>query len=107
MNNNITIDSWIEETISSTKPLTKRKLLKNIKKDDIIITSEISRIGRNLLQVMSILNNLLSTGAKILTIKNRFKLGDDISSKIFAFDFRLSAEFERKFHLNSSNVSKY
>ena len=97
--NNITIDYWIEETISSTKPLTKRKLgklLKNIKKDDLIITSEISRIGRNLLQVMSILNNLLSIGAKILTIKDRFKLGDDISSKILAFAFGLSAEIERK-----------
>ena len=98
-NNNIAIDYWIEETISSTKDLSKRKLgklLKKIKKDDLIITSEISRIGRNLLQVMGILNNLLSTGAKILTIKDRFKLGDDISSKIFAFAFGLSAEIERK-----------
>ena len=98
-NNNIAIDYWIEETISSTKDLSKRKLgklLKKIKKDDLIITSEISRIGRNLLQVMGILNNLLSTGAKILTIKDRFKLGDDISSKILAFAFGLSAEIERK-----------
>jgi len=45
---------------------------------------------------MGILNNLLSTGAKILTIKDRFKLGDDISSKILAFAFGLSAEIERK-----------
>ena len=55
----ISIDKWITETISGTKDFEKRKLgklLKKLKKGDILICSEISRLGRNLLQIMPILN---------------------------------------------------
>lgn len=96
---NIVIDEWIEETISSTKDLQKRKLgklIKKVKKDDLIVASELSRLGRNLLQVMGILNNLLNTDARVWTIKDNYKLGDDIPSKVLAFAFGLSAEIERK-----------
>jgi DNA invertase Pin-like site-specific DNA recombinase len=97
--NNIVIDEWIEETISSTKDLQKRKLgklIRRVRKDDLIIASELSRLGRNLLQVMGILNNLLNTDARVWTIKDNYKLGDDIPSKVLAFAFGLSAEIERK-----------
>ncbi len=96
---NIVIDEWIEETVSSMQDLQKRKLgklIKKIKKDDLIIASELSRLGRNLLQVMGILNNLLNTDARVWTIKDNYKLGDDIPSKVLAFAFGLSAEIERK-----------
>lgn len=94
----ITIDKWITETISGTKDFEKRKLgkiLKNIKQDDILICSEISRLGRNLLQIMTILNFCLQKNAKIWTIKDNYRLGSDIQSKILAFAFSLSAEIER------------
>ncbi|MBP3397890.1 MAG: master DNA invertase Mpi family serine-type recombinase [Alphaproteobacteria bacterium] len=94
----IIIDVWIEETISSTKDLSKRKLgrlLKRINKDDLIIASELSRLGRNLLQVMSILHHCMDVGAKIWTIKDNYRLGSDITSKVLAFAFGLSAEIER------------
>ena len=92
------IDCWIEETISSTKDLNKRKLgrlLRRIQKDDLIIASELSRLGRNLLQVMSILHHCMDVGAKIWTIKDNYRLGSDITSKVLAFAFGLSAEIER------------
>lgn len=63
--NNIHIDKWIEETISSRKSLEERKLgklLKKLKPDDILIASELSRLGRNLLQVMSILHHCMNIG---------------------------------------------
>lgn len=97
-NNNISIDKWIEETISSKKDLDKRKLgklLKRIKPDDIIIASELSRLGRNLLQVMSILHHCMNIGCQVWTIKDNYKLGADIQSKVLAFAFGLSAEIER------------
>lgn len=97
--NNMHIDEWIEETISSTAKLNKRKLgklIKKIKKDDLIVASELSRLGRNLLQVMGMLNKLLDRDARVWTIKDGYKLGDDISSKVLAFAFGLSAEIERK-----------
>ena len=97
-NNNINIDKWIEETISSRKSLEERKLgklLKKIKQDDIIIASELSRLGRNLLQVMSILHHCMNIGCQVWTIKDNYKLGSDIQSKVLAFAFGLSAEIER------------
>jgi len=97
--NNLAIDEWIVETISSAEHLKKRKLCRLIKKvgrNDLIITSELSRLGRNLMQVMGILNNLMDAGAKVWTIKDNYRLGDDIHSKVLAFAFGLSAEIERK-----------
>ncbi len=94
----LVIDCWIEETISATKDLNKRKLgrlLKRIQKDDLIIASELSRLGRNLLQIMSILHHCMDIGAKIWTIKDNYRLGADITSKVLAFAFGLSAEIER------------
>ncbi len=94
----IKIDKWIEESISSRKSLEERKLgkiLKKIKKEDIIIASELSRLGRNLLQVMSILHLCLQKECKIWTIKDNYRLGADIQSKVLAFAFSLSAEIER------------
>jgi len=97
--NNIVIDEWIEETVSSVQDLRKRKLGRLIgraREGDLIIASELSRLGRNLLQVMGILNHLMATGVRVWTIKDGYKLGDDISSKVLAFAFGLSAEIERK-----------
>lgn len=94
----ISIDDWIEETISGTKNYSKRKLgiiLKRIKKDDLIICSELSRLGRSLFMIMDILNICLSKEARVWTIKDNYKLGDDIQSKVLAFAFGLSAEIER------------
>lgn len=95
---NMVIDKWIEETISSTVDLNKRKLgrlIKRIGKDDLIIASELSRLGRNLLQIMSILHYCMDIGACVWTIKDNYRLGSDITSKVLAFAFGLSAEIER------------
>src|SRR5574344_387123 len=96
--NNVNIDKWIEETISATKDMDKRKLgklLKKVKKGDILIASELSRLGRNLLQVMSILHHCMDIGCQVWTIKDNYRLGTDIQSKVLAFAFGLSAEIER------------
>lgn len=96
--NNFVIDGWIEETISGTKNYDKRqlgKLLKKVKKDDVIICSELSRLGRNLFMIMEILNICMNKGCKVWTIKDNYRLGDDIESKVLAFAFGLSAEIER------------
>lgn len=94
----LSIDGWIEETISGTKSYNKRQLgtlLKRIKKDDLIICAELSRLGRNLFMIMEILNICMTKEAKVWTIKDNYRLGDDIQSKVLAFAFGLSAEIER------------
>jgi DNA invertase Pin-like site-specific DNA recombinase len=96
--NNIAIDEWIKETISGTKTPDKRKLgglLERIKEGDLIICAELSRLGRSLFMIMSILNQLMKINAKVWTIKDNYRLGDDIQSKVLAFAFGLSAEIER------------
>ena len=94
----LTIDGWIEETISGTKNYNKRalgKLLNRIVKDDLIICTELSRLGRNLFMIMEILNICMTKESRVWTIKDNYRLGDDIQSKVLAFAFGLSAEIER------------
>lgn len=94
----IKVDCWIEETISGTKDVDKRKLgelLERLKKGDVLICSELSRLGRNLLMIMSILNECMKNDIQVWTIKDNYRLGNDISSKVLAFAFGLSAEIER------------
>ena len=96
--NNLVIDGWIEETISGTKSYNKRelgKLLKRVQKDDLIICAELSRLGRNLFMIMEILNICMSKECRVWTIKDNYRLGEDIQSKVLAFAFGLSAEIER------------
>lgn len=94
----IVIDEWIEETISATKKLEQRKfgqLLKKMKKGDVLIVSELSRMGRNLMQIMKILHDCMEKDIQVFTIKERYELGNNINSKVLAFAFGLSAEIER------------
>lgn len=94
----IQIDRWIEETISGTVSLDKRnlgKLLKCVKPGDSIICSELSRLGRSMFMIMSILNSLMEQNVAVYTVKEGYKLGQDLQSKVLAFAFSISAEIER------------
>lgn len=97
-NNNIKIDEWVEETISSRKALKNRRLgelLEKLQEGDIIIATEISRLGRSLLEVMGILQTCLNKNCQVITIKENYHLGNDIQSQVLAFAFGLSAQIER------------
>jgi DNA invertase Pin-like site-specific DNA recombinase len=96
--NGMVVNHWFEETISGTKGVDKRelgKLLKKMRKEDILICSELSRLGRNLLMIMGILNECMNRDIQVWTIKDNYRLGSDINSKVLAFAFGLSAEIER------------
>lgn len=92
------IRRYISETISGTKAYAKRqlgRLLRHLKKGDIVIASELSRLGRSFYMIMEILNICLTKGCTVITIKDSFVLDNDIESKVLAFAFGLSAEIER------------
>lgn len=96
--NNLTIDIWVEETISSGKKLSDRKLGKlipKLKSGDILITTEISRLARSLMELMGILQTCLERDCQVWTLKENFRLGTDIQSKVLAFAFGLSAELSK------------
>lgn len=98
LKNNFKIDGWIEETISGTKAYDKRRLgelLDIVMPNDLIVCAELSRLGRNLFMIMEILNVCMSKECRVWTIKDNYRLGEDIQSKVLAFAFGISAEIER------------
>lgn len=89
---------WVSETISGTKAPDKRKLgglIEIVQKDDTIIVTELSRLGRSLMMILNVLQSLLDKGVNVVSIKEGYSLGDNIQSKVIAFAFGLSAEVER------------
>lgn len=95
----LSIDQWIEETVSGTKKVDHRKLgpsLNAMQNADLLIVSELSRLGRNLMEVMSILHTCMEKEVKVFTVKEKYELGNNINSKVLAFAFSLSADIERQ-----------
>jgi len=93
------IEEWCEETVSGTKRYTDRllgPLLDRLQKGDTLVVTEISRLGRSLMEIMTILNLLLEREIQVFTCKEQFELGDNINSKVLAFAFGLAAEIERE-----------
>jgi len=92
------VHEWVEETISGTIEINQRELgslLNQLKKNDVLICSELSRLGRSLFMIMDVLNQCMKKEIHVWTIKDNYRLGTDISSKVLAFAFGLSAEIER------------
>ena len=88
----------MSESVSGTKSFEKRilgRMIRKMGKGDMLICTEISRLGRNMLMIMSILNICSSKGISIHSIKDNFDLSDNINSQIIAFAFALAAEIER------------
>ena len=89
---------WYSETISGTKQPEKRelgKLLCIVKEGDVIIVTEISRLGRSMVMIMNVLDNCLKQKVKVIAIKENFILDNSIACKALMFAFGLSAEIER------------
>ena len=67
---NLTVDGWIEETISGTKNYDKRKLgelLQDVVPGDLILCSELSRLGRSLFMIMEILSLCMTKECRVWT----------------------------------------
>ena len=89
----------VEETISGKKSWKKRQLgnlVDKLQKGDILIITELSRLGRSMLEIMELLSILLRKGVELHVIKNRQILKDDLQSKVFAMAFSIAAEIERE-----------
>ena len=97
-NHHITNLTFISENISGTKDPSKRKLgilLNTVQQGDLIVITELSRLGRSLMMILDTLQFLLNKGVKVIAIKEGYELGDNVQSKVLAFAFGLSAEIER------------
>lgn len=96
----LNIEKYIEDSgISGAIDPKNRALgniLKKLRPGDVIICSELSRLGRKLFMIMRILEHCMNVGARVYTVKDGYELGDNIQSKVLAFAFGLSAEIERE-----------
>ena len=96
--NGMVVDRWVTEIVSGKKVYSGRKLgrlISRMKKGDTIIVSEVSRLSRNLTDILTIMGNCLKKGINIYTVKERYRFDDSINSKILCFAFGLVAEIER------------
>jgi len=90
---------FIEEAVSGKVSWKNRKLkdlIDNLKTGDNLIVAEMSRLGRSMLEIMELLNILLSKGVNVYVVKGNYELKDDIQSKVLAFAFSLASEIERE-----------
>jgi DNA invertase Pin-like site-specific DNA recombinase len=90
--------TFIEEIISGKVSWRDRKLagvLNELKKGDSIIVSELSRLGRSMLECMEILSIATSKEIKIFSVKGNWNLDSSLQSKILAMAFSMAAEIER------------
>lgn len=96
--NGLNIDKWYMETVSGKVSTKERKLaglLDQMKPGDCLIVTEISRLSRTLLEIMTILNSCIKKGVVLYSTKEGYVFQNDINSKVLGFAFGLMAEIER------------
>jgi DNA invertase Pin-like site-specific DNA recombinase len=89
---------FIEEKVSGKTPWRKRQIapvLEELQDKDTIIVSELSRLGRSMLECMEILSIATQKGINIFAVKGNWHLDHSIQSKIIAMAFSMAAEIER------------
>ena len=100
---NIKIDDFLEIQISSRKIPHERKIdsLLNLEQGNLLIVSEMSRIGRSVGEVVTTIDRIVAAGIQFISIKENIKIKDkqDLNTKVMITMFSLFAEVERE--LNS------
>ena len=89
---------WFEETASGRLSWRKRQLgelLAELSTGDNLLVSELSRLGRSMLECMEILSLASQRGIHIYAVKGNWQLDHSIQSKILAMAFAMAAEIER------------
>ena len=89
---------WVEETVSGRISWKKRKIagvIEELTAGDTLIVSELSRLGRSMLECMEILSIASEKGIHLYAVKGNWQLDNSIQSKIIAMAFSMAAEIER------------
>jgi DNA invertase Pin-like site-specific DNA recombinase len=89
---------FVEEKVSSKVSWRKRRIaeiLDSLQAKDTIIISELSRLGRSMLECMEILSIATQKGINVYAVKGNWRLDQSIQSKIIAMAFSMAAEIER------------
>ena len=97
--NKLDIEDFIEVTISSRKSNTERRIVELVERlnaGDTLVVAELSRLGRSLSQIVTLVDTLRANGVQLITIKEAIDTAkNDISTKTQIAMFGLFAEIER------------
>lgn len=86
--------NYVEEKISGKVSWKKRKIfevVEELQSGDNILVSELSRLGRSMLDCMEILSIATQKGINIFSVKGNWQLDNSIQSKIIAMAFSMAA----------------
>jgi len=90
---------FVEETVSGRVSYKERelgKVVSNLSQGDVLIVSELSRLGRSMLEIIRYSVTLSEKGIKIYAIKGNHKVDNSIQSKILTMVLCMAAEIERE-----------
>lgn len=95
----LSIDEFVEITISSRKSSKQRRideLLSMLNDGDILLVTELSRLGRSTTEVITIVNSLAKRNIRVIVLKQNLDISQqDINSKVTLTLFSLFSELER------------
>lgn len=99
--NNLAVDEYIELTISSSKSGKQRRIDEmkgKLSPHDILIITELSRLGRSTTEVVDLINVLIKSQVRVIIIKQHLDFSrHDLNSKVIITMFSLFGELERDF----------
>lgn len=101
--NDMKIDKFIEVEMSSRKSIKERKLdlLQELSANDTVIASELSRFGRSISELLTLVADLTAKKINLIFVKQNMHLDstnmNDISNKVLLSTFALLSELERDF----------
>ncbi len=93
------MSDWIDDQVSGRTPIAERRLgrevLPVLKPGDVLLTGELSRLGRSTLDVLQTLALVAERGAELHVVKGGHKVDGSMQSKVFVHVMSLAAEIER------------
>ncbi len=97
----LTVDEWLEVEISSRKDVRKRRieeLLGKLRRGDVLVVSEVSRLARSMREVHNIMGDLAAKRVVVHIIKQGMvaKGEGDLTTRILVNSFAMAAEMERE-----------
>lgn len=91
---------FVEEKVSGTKDYKKRKLgelLETLPKGSVIITPELSRVSRSIVQILEVIQITQDKGITLYSLKENFcNMDNSIASTVTKTIFALVAQIERE-----------
>lgn len=96
----LVVDEFIEVEISSRKQPTQRKIdqiLFKLQKNDTLLVAELSRLGRNMLETLNIINKITDKGISIIFVRQPELSTIGSHTKLLLAIYSYFAESERDF----------